>query len=73
MLSMIFNPWLLKQALGELAAKYGVCLHVDLCLGGFVLPFARKLGYVLQDTSSTTDFSSDNIVFSIYYYQVQFY
>ncbi len=22
----------------------GVCLHVDACLGGFVLPFARKLG-----------------------------
>lgn len=33
------------EELGELASTYGVCLHVDLCLGGFVLPFARKLGY----------------------------
>jgi glutamate/tyrosine decarboxylase-like PLP-dependent enzyme len=22
-----------------------VCLHVDACLGGFLLPFAAKLGY----------------------------
>lgn len=33
------------KELGELALGYGICLHVDLCLGGFVLPFARKLGY----------------------------
>ncbi|KAJ9176154.1 hypothetical protein P3X46_011496 [Hevea brasiliensis] len=33
------------EELGELAFQYGICLHVDLCLGGFVLPFARQLGY----------------------------
>ncbi|GAV72898.1 Pyridoxal_deC domain-containing protein [Cephalotus follicularis] len=33
------------EELGELAFSSGICLHVDLCLGGFVLPFARKLGY----------------------------
>ncbi|GFP98919.1 sphingosine-1-phosphate lyase [Phtheirospermum japonicum] len=33
------------EELGELVSSYGICLHVDLCLGGFVLPFARKLGY----------------------------
>ncbi|CAI9093188.1 OLC1v1028625C1 [Oldenlandia corymbosa var. corymbosa] len=33
------------EELGELASSFGICLHVDLCLGGFVLPFARKLGY----------------------------
>ncbi|KAL4573769.1 hypothetical protein LXL04_020586 [Taraxacum kok-saghyz] len=33
------------EELGELALRHGICLHVDLCLGGFVLPFARKLGY----------------------------
>ncbi|KAB2097315.1 hypothetical protein ES319_A01G163300v1 [Gossypium barbadense] len=33
------------QELGKLADSYGICLHVDLCLGGFVLPFALKLGY----------------------------
>ncbi|XP_059656632.1 sphingosine-1-phosphate lyase isoform X3 [Cornus florida] len=33
------------EELGELAFGFGICFHVDLCLGGFVLPFARKLGY----------------------------
>ncbi|KOM43795.1 hypothetical protein LR48_Vigan05g140000 [Vigna angularis] len=31
--------------LGHLASSFGICFHVDLCLGGFVLPFARELGY----------------------------
>lgn len=31
--------------LGKLASSSGICLHVDFCLGGFVLPFACKLGY----------------------------
>ncbi|XP_061374374.1 sphingosine-1-phosphate lyase isoform X2 [Gastrolobium bilobum] len=33
------------EELGHLASSCGVCFHVDLCLGGFVLPFARELGY----------------------------
>ncbi|CAN0929201.1 Sphingosine-1-phosphate lyase, partial [Linum grandiflorum] len=33
------------EELGQLASSHGICLHVDLCLGGFVLPFARMLGY----------------------------
>ncbi|XP_024531540.1 sphingosine-1-phosphate lyase isoform X1 [Selaginella moellendorffii] len=33
------------EELGALAINKRVCFHVDLCLGGFVLPFARKLGY----------------------------
>jgi hypothetical protein len=32
-------------ALSNLAVKYSIGLHVDCCLGGFVLPFAKKLGY----------------------------
>lgn len=31
--------------LGELAAKHNIWLHVDSCLGGFILPFVRKLGH----------------------------
>jgi glutamate/tyrosine decarboxylase-like PLP-dependent enzyme len=31
--------------LAELGRARGVSLHVDACLGGFVLPWARKLGY----------------------------
>ncbi|XP_014498020.1 sphingosine-1-phosphate lyase [Vigna radiata var. radiata] len=33
------------EELGRLASSFGICFHVDLCLGGFVLPFARELGY----------------------------
>jgi glutamate/tyrosine decarboxylase-like PLP-dependent enzyme len=31
--------------LGQLALEHGVGLHVDGCLGGFILPFGRELGY----------------------------
>ena len=33
------------EELAALARSRGVGLHVDACLGGFVLPFARELGY----------------------------
>lgn len=33
------------EQLGNIATYYNVGLHVDCCLGGFVLPFAKKLGY----------------------------
>eukprot|EP00238_Polyblepharides_amylifera_P003119 CAMPEP_0196590472 /NCGR_PEP_ID=MMETSP1081-20130531/66741_1 /TAXON_ID=36882 /ORGANISM="Pyramimonas amylifera, Strain CCMP720" /LENGTH=481 /DNA_ID=CAMNT_0041913589 /DNA_START=423 /DNA_END=1868 /DNA_ORIENTATION=+ len=33
------------EAAASVARAKKVCLHVDCCLGGFVLPFARKLGY----------------------------
>eukprot|EP00544_Gedaniella_sp_CCMP2646_P012986 CAMPEP_0202500582 /NCGR_PEP_ID=MMETSP1361-20130828/33610_1 /ASSEMBLY_ACC=CAM_ASM_000849 /TAXON_ID=210615 /ORGANISM="Staurosira complex sp., Strain CCMP2646" /LENGTH=601 /DNA_ID=CAMNT_0049133083 /DNA_START=44 /DNA_END=1849 /DNA_ORIENTATION=+ len=33
------------EELSDVALKYDVGLHVDACLGGFVLPFAQKLGY----------------------------
>ncbi|KAH3762619.1 Glutamate decarboxylase/sphingosine phosphate lyase [Pelomyxa schiedti] len=32
-------------ALGQLCSRAGIGLHVDACLGGFVLPFAKQLGY----------------------------
>lgn len=32
-------------ALGEVAQRAGVGLHVDGCLGGFILPFGQELGY----------------------------
>ncbi|RNM14017.1 pyridoxal phosphate-dependent decarboxylase family protein [Nocardioides pocheonensis] len=31
--------------LGEVARSHGVGLHVDACLGGFILPFGEELGY----------------------------
>ena len=33
------------QDLSELAHQYGIGFHTDACLGGFVLPWAEKLGY----------------------------
>jgi sphinganine-1-phosphate aldolase len=31
--------------LGQIALEHGVGLHVDGCLGGFILPFGKELGY----------------------------
>jgi glutamate/tyrosine decarboxylase-like PLP-dependent enzyme len=33
------------KAMSEIAVQYNIGLHVDCCLGGFVLPFAKKMGY----------------------------
>jgi glutamate/tyrosine decarboxylase-like PLP-dependent enzyme len=33
------------EELGELALEHGVGLHVDGCLGGYLLPFGEELGY----------------------------
>ncbi len=35
--------------LAALAQERGVLFHVDACLGGFLLPFARRLGHALVD------------------------
>lgn len=35
--------------LAKIARRHDVGLHVDCCLGGFVLPFAKKLGYNIPD------------------------
>ncbi len=37
--------WVFVSAHAQLARRRGVCCHVDACLGGFVLPFARAAGY----------------------------
>jgi sphinganine-1-phosphate aldolase len=33
------------EELSELAVKHGIGLHVDACLGGFILPWGEALGY----------------------------
>jgi glutamate/tyrosine decarboxylase-like PLP-dependent enzyme len=33
------------EQMGEIAAAKNIWLHVDSCLGGFILPFVKKLGY----------------------------
>ncbi len=35
--------------LGALAKECGIGMHVDACLGGYMLPFVRKLGYNIPD------------------------
>lgn len=32
-------------ALGQLAKKYNIGLHVDCCLGSFIVPFLEKAGF----------------------------
>jgi glutamate/tyrosine decarboxylase-like PLP-dependent enzyme len=40
-------------ALGALCEKRDIWLHVDACVGGFVLPFAKQLGYKIPDFDFT--------------------
>jgi len=35
--------------MSQLAIQYNIGLHVDCCLGGFILPFAKKLGYIIPE------------------------
>ncbi len=35
--------------LSDLALEHNILLHVDACIGGFMLPFARRLGYPIPD------------------------
>jgi sphinganine-1-phosphate aldolase len=43
--------------LAKLAKDNGILMHVDACLGGFLLPFLKKLGYEIPDF----DFSVDGV------------
>lgn len=51
------------QAMGEIALESGVGLHVDACLGGFLLPFMRRNGYEVPkfdfSVPGVTSISSD--------------
>lgn len=33
------------EEIAELALRYGIWCHVDACIGGYIAPFATKLGY----------------------------
>lgn len=46
----------IKEIAG-IAKKYHLLCHVDSCIGGFMLPFAKKLGYPIEDF----DFSVDGV------------
>ncbi len=35
--------------MGQIALKHGLRFHVDACLGGFILPFVRDIGYQVPD------------------------
>ncbi len=37
------------EPLAKLALKHDVGLHLDLCMGGFLVPFAKELGYKLPE------------------------
>jgi sphinganine-1-phosphate aldolase len=51
------------RELGALAQEHDILFHVDACVGGFMLPFVRKLGYPVPDfdfsVSGVTSMSAD--------------
>ena len=36
------------MALGQLASKYNIGLHVDCCLGSFIMPFLKEAGFPVR-------------------------
>ncbi|KAL0053706.1 hypothetical protein WJX82_009624 [Trebouxia sp. C0006] len=40
------------EGIAQVKRRYNLLLHVDACLGGFVLPFARKLGHPIPPFDS---------------------
>jgi len=49
---VVFTPWLNGERApvddrAAIAAERGVGFHTDACLGGFVLPWAERLGYAV--------------------------
>lgn len=46
----VFDP---IAELGQLAEERGLWLHVDACGGGYLAPFAKKLGYPIPDFDFT--------------------
>lgn len=50
-------------AMGEVAESRGIGLHIDACLGGFLLPFMRKIGHDIPafgfDVPGVTSISAD--------------
>lgn len=42
----VFDP---IPEIGRLALERGVWMHVDACVGGYLAPFARRLGYPVPD------------------------
>jgi len=49
--------------LAAIALDRGVCFHVDACLGGFILPWLKRLGYEIPDfdlsVAGVTSISAD--------------
>lgn len=56
----VFDP---IAAMGRLAEKHRLWLHVDACWGGFISPFAKKLGYPIPawdfEVPGVTSLSAD--------------
>ena len=43
------------EKLSELAVKYKIGLHVDCCLGGFVVPFLKKMNLISKNFDFTLE------------------
>lgn len=51
------------RGLSSIATQYNIGLHVDCCLGGFVLPFAKKMGYSIPGKSNLSFIRRDDVYF----------
>lgn len=44
---MAFFDYLIERLHFQLGKKYGIPVHVDACLGGFMIPFMNDAGYLI--------------------------
>lgn len=63
------------QAIAKLGLKYNIPVHVDACLGGFLIPFMKRAGYPLKPfdfrVNGVTSISADphKVRFFFLYFQ----
>lgn len=61
------------EKIAQLGLKYGIPVHVDACLGGFVIAFMEEAGYSLPPfdfrVKGVTSISADThkVIYSIYF------
>lgn len=67
--------WQTRRCLFQLGKQYGIPVHVDACLGGFLIPFMEEAGYSLPRfdfrLDGVTSISCDT--HKVTFYKLSFY
>ena len=58
------------EGIGKVAKAYGIPCHVDACLGGFVLPFAKEAGFSRPRVDFGIDGVTSMVSFLYYFFEI---